>query len=118
MTVKEFLTEAFGRCKTVKNSYFCSYGSTELDYANFERVAGDKDQIVEIDDWFDVAVTPGACEGAFIEIYMWHITFDSTTRLCVGVIKTLDTSLKAYKDLGKLAGELMYHMQHINIYGK
>lgn len=118
MTVKEFLTEAFSRCNTVKNGYFCSYGDTELDYARFDNVGYGPNQVVEIDDWFDVSVTPGACEGAYIEIYMVHTGDHETTRCCVGVIKTLQITLDAYRDLGKLAGELLYHMLHVNIHGK
>lgn len=118
MTVSEFLTEAFSRCNVVKNSYFYTFGSTELDYASFRNIAGDGDHIVAIDDWFDVVLTPGACEGAYIEIYMWQEKNHETTRSCVGTIKTLQTSLSAYQDLGRLCGEMMYHLQHINIHGK
>ena len=115
MTVGTFLEKAFSRCGTVRNHYFCTYGNTELDYASFHNASKDTDHQVEIDDWFEVTVTPGACEGAYIEIYMVRYSNGETTRSCVGAIKTLETSQETYQDLGRLAGEMLYHMLHINI---
>jgi len=118
MTVSDFLAEAFSHCQIVKNSYFCSYGNTELDYASFDSFSGQSRREVDIDDWFEITVTPGACEGAYLEIYMWHWNNNENIRYRVGTIKTLQTTLEAYQDLGKLGGEMMYHMLHINIRGK
>lgn len=116
MTLETFLEKAFSRCETVKNSYFRSYGNTALEYVNFSLVGSGFEDPVQLDDWFEVVVSPGVCEGAYIEVYMYRCGFDSTTRSCVGVVKTLQTSKEAYQDLGKLAGELQYQMLHLNIH--